>query len=170
MSAQGEKCLHFNSGYCKFTTACKFYHPSENCEENCKDKACLKRHPKNCNKGNKCSFFDKKTCAYKHTNVKSKEYSSMKLKEQVKRLSTKVDSLVDEIKTKDHEISDLKHKIDKLERKPVEQSNSALDVTVDETKLEENLKQINHTVQHLEQTVVDLQDKSEKNEHASKYN
>ena len=42
-------CKFFNKGFCKFTNKCKFEHPENKCtEESCRNKACRKRHPKQC--------------------------------------------------------------------------------------------------------------------------
>ena len=50
MDMSDKKCVHFNSGYCKFNDkGCKFFHPTESCSENsCSDKKCNKRHPRKC--------------------------------------------------------------------------------------------------------------------------
>ena len=170
MAAESERCPHFNSGYCKFTSKCKFLHPIEICEKNCKEKTCLKRHPKHCKQGKRCTFLMKQMCAYKHVGVNSEDHTVKELKEMIESLSMKVKPLVNNISIKYQEISDLKDKVEKLETKPIGHEKTSLNVTIDENDLEENLKGIHDKVQVLEESVVEIQVKTDNNEQKLKYN
>lgn len=164
MTAEIQKCHHFNSGFCKFTTNCKLFHPTEVCEKNCKDKACKKRHPKPCKKGEKCSFHEKEACAYKHSNVNTKV--NKELKDMVDSLSTKVDSLIETINAKDKELSALNLKVDNLENKTSKLEKPDLNETLEDIDWEQNKKK----VQELEEHVNNLQETSQKTEQTVKYN
>ena len=70
-----KKCKYYNTGYCKFRDQCKFNHPSDICQENeCKNKKCSNRHPRNWRYKMKCKR--QTTCAYKHN--KNVPYSDSK--------------------------------------------------------------------------------------------
>merc|ERR1719509_105136 len=112
----------------------------------------------------------KQMCAYKHAGVNSEDRTVKELKEMIESLSTKVESLVNNISIKDQEISDLKDKVEKLETKPIGHEKTSLNVTIDENDLEENLKGIHDKVQILEESVVEIQVKTDNNEQKLKYN
>jgi len=167
MSAAIDKCPHYNSGFCKFTQKCKLFHPTEICEQKCKDKACQKRHPKLCKKGAKCSFLGMGECAYSHLDMnKEQKVSNNELKDLVLNLSSKVESLTESINAKDKEISVLKLKFDALEKKTMDLKEQDLDETLNENDWKESMNK----VQNLEKNVVILQELSEKNKQTFKYN
>ena len=57
-------CKFYNTGFCKYSDACRFRHARENCLGKCDKRICEKRHPKPCKYGNGCKRGQ--TCCYNH--------------------------------------------------------------------------------------------------------
>ena len=57
-------CKFYNTGFCKYSDACRFRHAKENCLGECDKRICEKRHPKPCKFGNGCKRGQ--TCCYNH--------------------------------------------------------------------------------------------------------
>ena len=63
-------CKYNQTGFCKYRDGCKNKHVNDKCEKSqCEEKACEKRHPKECKTyiNNKCRF--NQGCAYKHSEI-----------------------------------------------------------------------------------------------------
>ena len=61
------KCVFYNTGYCKQGDDCSKIHPKSNCEdEDCFDDTCVKRHPNLCKFGRRCRYNRKNICLYLH--------------------------------------------------------------------------------------------------------
>ena len=64
-------CKYYQYGFCKFGDFCRKQHVKEVCSQKfCREKMCLKRHPKPCRNFKSalsCKFGD--TCAYKHVTL-----------------------------------------------------------------------------------------------------
>ena len=61
-----EVCSHYNVGYCKQKNECSKFHPSEDCENKCKEKTCLKRHRRICRDTESCIYHKSNTCEFIH--------------------------------------------------------------------------------------------------------
>ena len=107
------RCRFFNTGYCKYKGRCKFVHAEDTCEGNCVKTECLKRHPKPCKYGQKCTRKD--LCAYKHTEKDTKTETAV-LRDEVEQLKTENKTNLDKIKVLEEELKSLKTKVDKLEK------------------------------------------------------
>ena len=57
-------CKFYNTGFCKYSNACRFRHAKENCLGECDKRICEKRHPKLCKFGSRCKRGQ--TCCYNH--------------------------------------------------------------------------------------------------------
>ena len=103
------KCKFHDTGYCKFRDHCRKRHFSDfcllsNCKENCKA-----RHPRLCRMENKCKFFKKGVCAYKHVTLANDDgikKENQHLKEKIRELERlvseekiKVKNLLSEMET-----------------------------------------------------------------------
>ena len=65
-----DKCVYYNTGYCKNGEDCSKIHPETNCEDqDCFDDKCEKRHPNPCKFGRRCRRNRKKICLYLHANT-----------------------------------------------------------------------------------------------------
>ena len=62
------KCRYFDKGYCKLKNSCKYYHPSSDCENRCKDDKCRYRHRRDCKYGDICYHNKRNVCEYAHNN------------------------------------------------------------------------------------------------------
>ena len=98
-------CKFHNTGYCKQKGSCKFLHPTERCEKSCKQKTCLKRHPKPCRYGQKCRRME--TCDYKH-NPSSTEKD---LKAEIEALKISIKHLLEESKGTKTQIANLENEL-----------------------------------------------------------
>ena len=58
MPQEKEKCWYFNSGLCKHESKCKYLHPKEECNQNCKLKNSMKHHVKQCKFGIDCKCIE----------------------------------------------------------------------------------------------------------------
>ena len=79
-------CKFYRTGYCKFTTKCKFFHQEESCEGHCPGKGCKLRHPKLCKYGERCRRKDK--CVYKHKSSATKIDFKLQIEELTKSVKT----------------------------------------------------------------------------------
>ena len=72
------RCKYQNIGYCKYQNNCKYLHNSKIClKTQCKEKNCIKRHPKECRYKEKCKKGT--NCLYRHDKTsESKEMSLLK--------------------------------------------------------------------------------------------
>ena len=62
-----DKCVFYNTGYCKQGVDCSKIHPETNCEdEDCLDEGCDKRHPNPCKFGRRCRYKRRNICFYLH--------------------------------------------------------------------------------------------------------
>ena len=86
-------CKFYNTGFCKYSDACRFRHAKENCSGKCDKRICEKRHPKPCKFGKGCKRGQ--TCCYNH--LKSA------------KIDTKQDDLKAEICALKKTLSDLLH-------------------------------------------------------------
>ena len=82
------KCFFNDIGYCKFQESCRKEHflgicYQRNCERNCH-----KRHPILCKYQNKCKFYEKNVCAFKHEVCAQKELNgeNLELQNEIKEL------------------------------------------------------------------------------------
>ena len=106
-------CKFFNKGYCKFTSKCKFEHPENKCtEESCRNKACRKRHPKQCRYKENCRR--QTSCLYNHDDTKKtmKEVENA----EVRKLILEVETIKQENKQKLNDIKTLEDEINTLKR------------------------------------------------------
>ena len=72
-------------GYCKNKENCIYLHNTEECETNCIEEKCLKRHRKNCKNGKYCFYNSTNTCEFNHTfydNVDNVNNQNIKLKKE----------------------------------------------------------------------------------------
>ena len=61
----GDKCEHFDRGFCRYKDHCPKVHTNINCEGDCEDKrVCTKRHRICCTNGSPCEL---KSCEFLHT-------------------------------------------------------------------------------------------------------
>ena len=56
------RCYYYNLGYCKEKTNCIYLHSDEECETNCINESCLKRHRWKCKDGEGCYYYQNNTC------------------------------------------------------------------------------------------------------------
>ena len=61
-SQSKEKCLYYDSGFCRYKDKCRKEHMKTVCEDSNCDKKCEKRHPKQCRYREKCKFHKKDAC------------------------------------------------------------------------------------------------------------
>ena len=125
-----KKCVHFNSGYCRYTkkqNGCKDFHPTEICEtRDCKVKGCPKRHPKRCRYSEECRFQSQ--CSYFHQkravviNEKSDLLEKIKdLKEEIFTLKKDNDDKINMLaKVHLKELLDMKEKNDELQKRIID--------------------------------------------------
>ena len=74
------KCKYYNSGFGKNRDGCKYiYNPGICLELKCKDKKCLKRHPKACCFKTECRR--RSSCLYKHN-----KYEDINFEEKIDKL------------------------------------------------------------------------------------
>ena len=110
-------CKHFQTGYCKFREQCRKQHVTELCGiDNCKSKACTKRHPKVCKfftAHNMCRYNEK--CAYLHTITKEESDTAA--------LLIKVAHLEDTLKVMDEKLKALEEIIEKLNSESIPASS-----------------------------------------------
>ena len=57
-------CKFYNTGFCRYSNACRFRHAKENFLGECDKRICEKRHPKLCKFGSGCKRGQ--TCCYNH--------------------------------------------------------------------------------------------------------
>ena len=119
MDNSDNKCVHFNSGYCKFNVkGCKFFHPTEDCsEDSCIDKKCNKRHPRKCKFEENCRYNKKGKCSYKHQDnlkqIANGDY--LKIEKEMKDLQNEIVNIQKNIKIKDIKIDFLENKLIAME-------------------------------------------------------
>ena len=101
------QCYHNNRGYCRYEEKWYYQYYKEACSKKfCREKECKFRHPYYCKFGNKCKFYKKKVCAYKHdianTNDKTDELKQeIKVsEEEIAKLNAEISDLKDVVKMK----------------------------------------------------------------------
>jgi hypothetical protein len=101
-------CKHHQNGFCKFGERCRRRHINESCpQQDCKSKACLKRHPKLCKffaTFNSCKFGE--NCAYKHI-TSSKQHTIDNLLVKTASLENAVKEMTDRIESLEKVIENL---------------------------------------------------------------
>jgi hypothetical protein len=99
-------CKYYQTGFCKYRNYCKNKHVKDECEINdCGDKTCPKRHPKECRKfiiNGKCKFNQE--CSYKHSEKHVLTYQN-KVNEAVANVTMKHEKDVNDLK---EEVNELK--------------------------------------------------------------
>ena len=142
-------CKFYRTGYCKFTTKCKFFHQEESCEGHCPGKGCKLRHPKLCKYGERCRRKDK--CVYKHKSSATK----IDFKLQIEELTKSVKTLQDENKANTTKIAHLESELEKMK-----QEKDVLEKTLEDNEWTETLQ----TVKSLEKKLMKLEEKFEASE------
>ena len=151
-------CHFYNSGYCKYGGDCKYNHPKESCQINqCKNKRCLKRHPKACRYGHKCRR--KSSCLYRHdpqSLIKEVEET------EVKKLQVEIEILKEENneKKKDlqklaNEMAELKNNCDNREK------TIAQRMVKDKKGLTDEIEALKDVVKNLQEDLINIKGKIE---------
>ena len=86
-------CKFYNTGFCKFSGACRFRHAKENCSGECDKRICEKRHPKPCKYGNGCKRGQ--TCCYNHIKSSKTDANQDDLKAEICALKKTLSDLLD---------------------------------------------------------------------------
>ena len=81
------KCFFNDNGFCKFGEKCRKQHYRNVCSILKCDKSCKSRHPKSCKYEERCKFFAKNICAYKHVTLASEDEEIYNLKIQIESLN-----------------------------------------------------------------------------------
>ena len=76
-----KRCRYYNRGFCKYTTKCKFVHPTETCKVYLSGKICDKsdcefRHPKICKWLESKGGCKRETCDYRHVTLACDDQNS----------------------------------------------------------------------------------------------
>ena len=103
-------------GYCKFGDKCRKQHFKTVCSNPECDKSCKSRHPRICKFKEKCKFFAKKICAYKHVTLACDDSELNALKKQVETLKLENEAKLSTIVKLDEEIETFKFKIEAVEK------------------------------------------------------
>ena len=110
-------------GYCKFLSQCRKQHVSENCLEiMCKNRNCLKRHPRNCKYYDlykRCKFGE--YCAYAHR--------ENPLEAELRSLKVSHDIMKEEFNDQGNEVFELKEKVEALENLVIDLVNRVESIT-----------------------------------------
>ena len=137
------KCHYNDSGFCKFRDECREQHFSIVCAiPNC-DRGCKGRHPKTCKNQDRCRFFLRDICAYKHVDVAHDEGQLTNLKKQIESLKTDNERKESEINVIKKELEYLKNRLEnetnefKEESKDLKEHVSSLKILNDDL-LKEN--------------------------------
>ena len=138
------KCRYFNHGYCKKKIDCEYFHPVNDCDNECSNSTCPKRHRLNCCEGNECYYNSINKCEFKH------DETSIQIKKKSEYIKENM-NLVDEI-------AELKNNIDKKDD-AIFQLN---------LKLSEITKQNEECVKRMKEMDIKMNDISKKNEEMSK--
>ena len=132
------QCYHNNIGYCKFGAKCRFKHFSELCAKKvCMDSECRFRHPKSCKFAEKCKFFQRNICAFKHSNNKELE----KLEKEVKELELDVSTLKKVLEDKEEKLRQLTENNSHQDKMILELKTENSDLKSQISKLHSNLKE-----------------------------
>ena len=99
------KCWYNDNGYCKFGQECKKIHFRIICAIKSCDRKCKGRHPRLCQFEEKCKFFKKGICAFKHINPVSDNQQSNALKTKMGLLETENKNLKDKVKELEEGVS-----------------------------------------------------------------
>ena len=86
-------CKFYNTGFCKYSDACRFRHAKENCLGECDKRICEKRHPKPCKFGNGCKRGQ--TCCYNHLKSPKIDTNQDDLKAEILALKKTLSDLLD---------------------------------------------------------------------------
>ena len=137
-----EVCSYFNVGYCKLKDNCTKFHPSDDCEKMCKDKACLKRHRRACKDKDECVFHRSKSCEFKHDTQQETPDSTppkliLDLKNLVEALLKENAEFREATKMKDIEINYLKESLSSIISRVEKLENSKIDVKNDKIKCDQ---------------------------------
>ena len=110
--ARNTTCKYYNTGFCKFRDVCHYLLSTIICSNiSCRDRKCLKRHPKLCRYKENCRR--RTTCLYKHDENEGKY---IKLEAENKALTEKINALHE--KTRD--IEKLNVEIENLKSKCIQ--------------------------------------------------
>ena len=60
------KCRYYDKGFCKTRENCLYYHPTDDCQNNCKNKKCTLRHRNLCRYKTHCYHNISGKCEYIH--------------------------------------------------------------------------------------------------------
>ena len=60
------KCRYYDKGFCRNRENCLYYHPTDDCQNNCKNKKCSLRHRNVCRYKTHCYFNINGKCEYLH--------------------------------------------------------------------------------------------------------
>lgn len=107
------KCPHFNVGYCKYKDECTLDHPTSECNNECNDRKCSKRHRRKCMNGDECTYYPDNKCEFRHdsTDQTRKETNHSEIKE----LNERIDASNSENVKKDEIIHNLELELRKKE-------------------------------------------------------
>ena len=86
-------CKFYNTGFCKYSDACRFRHAKENCLGECDKRICEKRHPKPCKFGNGCKRGQ--TCCYNHLKSPKIDAKQEDMKAEICGLKKTLSGLLD---------------------------------------------------------------------------
>ena len=148
-------CKFQNSGYCKYKDNCDYKHVTEQCEEKCYRKKCMKRHQKLCRYAMNCKR--QATCEYKH-NPSSEEQS---LKAQIKCLEVTIKELVEQNKEKSDKMAEIEKELKASLVKEVN-VNKKKDSTINELK--GKLKQEKETNDQQKRKLIEVENENAKKE------
>ena len=125
-------CKFYNTGFCKYSDACRFRHAKENCLGECDKRICEKRHPKPCKFGNGCKRGQ--TCCYNHLKSPKIDTNQDDLKAEILALKKTLSDLLDA----KHEVEALRKIVKTLqndnERQQLKIQNIELELTLSNGK------------------------------------
>ena len=138
--AKCDKCVYYNTGYCKKGEDCPNKHPENNCEDpDCLDENCDRRHPIPCKFGIRCRHKRRSICIYLHATTDSNPENFKPLENKFNKkftvLEKKTEGIQDNIeKLIDEKFTQYEQKISNL-RKDLEVKNTqinALEMRMDD--------------------------------------
>ena len=154
MTTSQQKCHYYIKGYCKQKDKCIFYHPKTDCEKECNENKCMKRHRKLCKYGNYCYFGNKGVGEYMHkvlifTDVTMANEEN-EINEAHKVILNKPETLTEIENQLKKEIEKLKDVIENVYKKEIECLNNKIHEK--EKKEKENQEQTIEIIKNLKTT------------------
>ena len=147
------KCNYNDKGFCKFRDECRKQHFNTACEiQNC-DKQCRGRHPKPCKNKERCRFFAKHICAYKHDTLGHDDAQLANLKTDIENLKYENERKLSEIAVIKKELKFLKCCLENDNNDRKEESNDLRNQIESLKKLNDELLKEN---EHLNKVNIDL--------------